>query len=100
MSVLVEVHDERELERALYIDPVLVGVNARNLKTLSVSLDVFADLIPKIPSHIYRVAESGISSKAEAQFARDCGADAILVGEGLVRSAEPGVTLREFLSVN
>jgi indole-3-glycerol phosphate synthase len=100
MSVLVEIHDRTELERALSIQPKIIGVNSRNLKSLAVSNETFADLIPLIPSAIYRVAESGISDLAAAKFARDCGADAILVGEGLVRSADPATILRDFLSVN
>lgn len=100
MSVLVEIHDRTELERALSIQPKIIGVNSRNLKSLVVSNQTFAELIPLIPSAIYRVAESGISDLAAAKFARDCGADAILVGEGLVSSADPATILRDFLSVN
>lgn len=99
MRVLVEVHDQAELERALAISPEILGVNARNLRTLAVSNQVFQDLIPLIPAEIYRVAESGISGRKDAQFAAECGADAILVGESLVRSAEPVSALGELLSV-
>lgn len=100
MCALVEVHDREELERALAIGPAIIGVNARDLKTLSVSASAFAELIPAIPSELYRVAESGIGNFDEAKFARECGADAILVGEALVRSPDAGSTLREFLSLN
>ena len=61
MRILVEIHDERELERALEVSPEIVGVNARNLKTLEIDLETFSRLIPQIPSSIYRVAESGLS---------------------------------------
>ena len=98
MRSLVEVHDEVELERAMGIEPELIGVNARNLKTLAVSSAAFARLIPKIPAEIYRVAESGISNADEARLARECGADAILVGEGLVRAANPGQALAALLA--
>ena len=99
MRVLVEVHSQAELERALNISPEIVGVNARNLRTLEVSTEAFRKMIPLIPAGIYRIAESGIRGAADAKFARSCGADGILVGESLVRAAEPITALRELLSV-
>jgi indole-3-glycerol phosphate synthase len=99
MQILVEVHDQEELERALAINPQVIGVNARNLKTLEIDLANFTTLIPQIPSHIYRVAESGIATKADVETAAQSGADAILVGETLVKSGKPEETIAEFLSV-
>ena len=99
MRVLVEVHDEAELERALNINPEIIGVNSRNLKTLEIDLANFQRLIPQIPVSIYRIAESGIATRLDVQIARDSGADAILVGESLVRAGSPESTIREFLSV-
>ena len=99
MHVLVEVHDESELERALAISPEIIGVNARNLKTLDIDVNAFSQLIPKVPSQIYRVAESGISSLEDVILARKSGADAILVGEALVKSGSPRDVISEFLSV-
>ena len=99
MQALIEIHDEAELERAMAIDPAIIGVNARNLKTLAVSSEPFARLLPMIPANIYRVAESGISGASDANFARQCGADAILVGESLVRAADPGAVLSELLAI-
>lgn len=99
MSVLVEIHDEAELDSAMAIEPMMIGVNARNLKNLQVNPEVFQKLIHKIPSHIYRVAESGIASPSDANAAYLSGADAVLVGESLVRSADPGKSLRELLAV-
>ena len=96
MSVLVEIHDEPELERALAINPRLLGVNARNLKTLDVSLDVCHDLIPKIPDHILAVAESGISSTDQVEALVLSGARAVLVGEALVTGGTPAETVREW----
>jgi indole-3-glycerol phosphate synthase len=96
MSVLVEIHDEPELERALAINPKLLGVNARNLKTLDVSLDVCHDLIPKIPDHILAVAESGISSTDQVEALVLSGARAVLVGEALVTGGTPAETVREW----
>jgi indole-3-glycerol phosphate synthase len=96
MSVLVEVHDEAELERALVIDPLLVGVNARNLKTLAVDLDVCRRLLPMIPKHIVAVAESGLSSVSDVADMAAHGARAVLVGEALVRTGNPQAEVRSF----
>ena len=89
MRSLVEVHTEDELTRALEIAPEIVGINSRNLKTLDVDQAVFAALIPQIPSNIIRIAESGISSRSDVEFALKSGASAILVGEALVRGSDP-----------
>ncbi len=97
MRSLIEVHTHDELERALEISPDIIGVNSRNLKTLDVDAQAFAELIPKIPSTIARVAESGISTRQEVEFAQQCGATAILVGEALVRSGSPSVAIDQLL---
>ena len=97
MDVLVEIHDEQELERALRISPKILGVNARNLKTLDVDSSSFDRLLPLIPGSIIKVAESGISNLNDIRRARKAGADAVLVGEALVRSPDPGNTIRSFL---
>lgn len=100
MEVLVEVHDEFELERAMAIKPRIVGVNSRNLKTLEVDRSAFSRLLPLIPSEIVKIAESGISEPGDVKFARESGARAILVGEALVKSSDPGLRVREFLGKN
>lgn len=97
MSALIEVHTADELERALEIEPRIVGVNSRNLKTLEVDPAAFADLIPRIPSELIRVAESGISSRSDVKFAQSAGAGAILVGEALVTSGDPDLAMRTLL---
>jgi len=97
MRTLVEVHTADELERALDISPEIIGVNSRNLKSLAVDTEVFAQLIPQIPSHIARVAESGISTRADVEAAHNCGATAILVGEALVRAETPSVAIKQLL---
>ena len=97
MRALVEVHTYAELESALDISSEIIGVNSRNLKTLDVDTQVFSQLIPQIPTHIARVAESGISTRSEVEFAHQHGATAILVGEALVRSAEPKVAMAQLL---
>ena len=97
MAALIEVHTADELERALEIDPMIVGVNSRNLKTLEVDPAAFADLIPRIPSNLIRVAESGISSRRDVEFAQNSGAGTILVGEALVTSGDPDLAMRTLL---
>ena len=97
MASLIEVHTADELERALEISPQIVGVNSRNLKTLEVNQEAFADLIPRIPASLIRVAESGIASRADVEFAQSAGANAILVGEALVTSGDPKLAMRTLL---
>jgi indole-3-glycerol phosphate synthase len=96
MSVLVEIHDEAELDRAMDIEPALLGVNARNLKTLEVDLAVCQRLIPMIPKEIVGIAESGIATIDDVIMLSRGGADAILVGEALVRGGDPVETVREW----
>ena len=100
MRALVEVHTNDELERALEISPRIVGVNSRNLKTLDVDAASFAELIPRIPHDLVRVAESGISTRSDVEFAQNQGATAILVGEALVRAGDPGAAMRELLGAD
>jgi indole-3-glycerol phosphate synthase len=97
MRALIEVHTYPELESALDISSEIIGVNSRNLKTLDVDTQVFSQLIPQIPQHIARVAESGISTRSEVEFAHQNGATAILVGEALVRSDDPKVAMAQLL---
>ena len=97
MASLIEVHTQSELESAMDISPRIVGVNSRNLKTLDVSASVFEELIPAIPSTVIRVAESGISTRADVAQAQKAGATAILVGESLVKSGDPISAMRELL---
>jgi indole-3-glycerol phosphate synthase len=97
MQALVEVHTGEELDRALQVSPEIIGVNSRNLKTLEVDPAVFAHLLPLIPQKIARVAESGIASREDVVFAQRYGADAVLVGEALVRGNDPVSALRGLL---
>lgn len=94
MASLVEVHTHEELDRAMEIEPRIIGINSRNLKTLEVDQRAFAELLPEIPASIIRVAESGISTRLEVESAESFGADAILVGEALVRAGDPLSALR------
>lgn len=89
MTALVEVHDEAEIDRALAIGAELVGVNARNLKTLAVDPDAFGRLVTRLPEDVVKVAESGIGGPADAARYAAEGADVVLVGEALVRDGDP-----------
>lgn len=97
MQALVEIHTESELEQALEISAQIIGVNSRNLKTLDVDRTVFAHLLPKIPDQCVKVAESGISARSDVEYAQRHGADAVLIGEALVRGRDPGATLRALI---
>lgn len=89
MTSLVETHDEDEIDRALALGGQLIGVNARNLKTLEVDRSVFARLAPRVPDDRVRVAESGIRGPQDVTDYVAAGADAVLVGEALVTGGDP-----------
>ncbi|MBM6403776.1 indole-3-glycerol phosphate synthase TrpC [Phycicoccus sp. CSK15P-2] len=89
MTALVEVHDENETQRAVDAGATVIGVNARNLKTLEVHPDTFSRLRPLVPSSVVTVAESGISGPRDAAAYAEQGADVVLVGEALVRTGDP-----------
>jgi indole-3-glycerol phosphate synthase len=97
LAVLVEVHDEEELERAQKISPALIGVNNRNLKTFQVDLATTENLAAKIGTGKILVAESGIHSRADVERLKKCGAGAILVGESLVKQGDIGAKVRELI---
>ncbi|HEY6738987.1 MAG TPA: indole-3-glycerol phosphate synthase TrpC [Actinopolymorphaceae bacterium] len=89
LTPLVEVHTEEELERALDAGAKVIGVNARDLRTLEVDRATFARLAPKIPPEVIRIAESGVRGPHDViEYAR-AGADAVLVGESLVTGKNP-----------
>lgn len=93
LTVLLEVHDEAETERAVALGSELVGVNARNLKTLAVDPDAFGRLAPQVPSDRVLVAESGIAGPVDVKRFVAEGARAVLVGEALVRDGAPRETV-------
>ncbi|PZP16726.1 MAG: indole-3-glycerol phosphate synthase TrpC [Brachybacterium faecium] len=99
MQALVETHTPEELERALAIDPAIVGVNARDLKTLDVDLDRAAGLLGDIPGHVLAIGESAVASVADVEAYARAGADAVLVGEALVTSGETLTTVQSFRDV-
>lgn len=89
LTPLVEVHTEEEVERAVAAGARIIGVNARNLKTLEVDRDVFTKLAPKIPDGIIKIAESGVRGPHDLLAYARAGADAVLVGESLVTGKDP-----------
>ena len=95
LDVLVEIHDELELELALEVGASIIGVNQRDLKTFEVDPQRAVRMATKIPSDVLRVAESGVKTRADAQQLRDAGYHAVLVGESLVTSKNMGATLAE-----
>jgi len=97
MHAIVEIHTMEELEIALDAPSEMLGVNSRNLKTLEVDSVAFKELLPRIPKNVVRIAESGISTPADVQFAVDSGANAILVGEALVRAGDPEFVVHHLL---
>jgi indole-3-glycerol phosphate synthase len=98
MAALVEVHDEDELQRALAIEPCVIGVNNRDLHTFQVDLGTTARLRSRIPDEIVLVSESGVHTPADVAQLADMGADAMLVGEALVRAAQPGEKVRQLVA--
>lgn len=102
MTALVEIHDEDELDRALAVGAEIIGVNARNLKTLAVDPQTVLRLLPQIRAARPRavaVAESGIATIADVLAYAEAGADAVLVGEALVTGTDPAATVAQFASV-
>jgi indole-3-glycerol phosphate synthase len=89
MTALVEVHDEEEARRAADAGARVIGVNARNLKTLEVDRETFARIAPLLPDNAVKVAESGVRGPQDLLAYAAAGADAVLVGEGLVKQHNP-----------
>jgi indole-3-glycerol phosphate synthase len=98
MASLVEVHDAVELDAALASGAEIIGVNNRNLHTFEVTLDTSLRLVEKIPAGVVKVTESGIRSNEDVKRLSDAGFDAFLVGEHLMKSADPAAALRELRS--
>lgn len=95
MSALVEVHNEEELERALQLSPSLIGINNRDLRSFHVDLGVTRRLAKQVPEDVYLVAESGIFTAADALYVKEAGANAVLVGQGILQSSNYRDTIRQ-----
>ena len=93
MSVLVEVHDAQELERALRLKTPLIGINNRNLRTFELSLDTTLELKGRVPPDRVLVTESGILAREDVQRMQEGGVHAFLVGEAFMRAPDPGAAL-------
>jgi indole-3-glycerol phosphate synthase len=98
MDALVEVHDENDVKRALFNGCKFIGINNRDLQTFNVDLAVTERLRPLIPAECTVVAESGVFTREDAQRLRNAGADALLVGESLMRSGNAIAAIEELLS--
>jgi indole-3-glycerol phosphate synthase len=98
MTALVEVHDEEEARRAVEAGASVIGVNARNLKTLDVDPETFARLVPLLPDTCVRVAESGVRGPQDAAAYAAQGADAVLVGEALVVGGDPRAAAHDLIT--
>ncbi len=98
MDVLIEVHDEEELQRSLPLNQALVGINNRNLRTFEVSLDTTLRMLEQIPADRIVVTESGIHSPEDVKLMREHSVNAFLVGEAFMRAEEPGERLAELFS--
>ncbi len=93
MDVLVEVHDKKELDRALGLSPMLLGINNRDLRNFDVSLNTTIELLASIPEQTQVVTESGILEKSHVELMRENNVNSFLVGEAFMRAPDPGAAL-------
>ena len=98
MTALVEVHTEEEADRALAAGARVIGINARNLRTLTVDRSAFERIAPGIPNHVVKIAESGVRGPHDLIRYAAAGADAVLVGEGLVTKKSPREAVAELVN--
>ena len=99
LDVLVEVHDLREMERALELGADLIGINNRNLKTFAVDLSTTEQLAEEVPDDVLLVSESGIKSLEDARRVLEAGANAVLIGEALMRAHDPSREIEAYLAL-
>jgi indole-3-glycerol phosphate synthase len=97
LAVLVEVHDEPELDRASRLATPLLGINNRDLRSFETSLDTTLSMLPRVPPGRLVVSESGIHTGADVQRLRSAGVNAFLVGEAFMRAADPGIALASLI---
>ena len=101
MDVLVEIHNREELQQVLSVklgEPLLLGINNRNLRTFETSLETTLDLLPLLPKHCEVVTESGIAVPADVQRMRDANVHRFLIGESLMRQPSPGTALKDLIA--
>lgn len=98
MTALVEVHTAEEADRALEAGAKVVGINARNLNTLEVDRDVFGRIAPGLPHEVLKIAESGVRGPSDLMAYAGSGADAVLVGEGLVTAESPRAAVTQLVT--
>ena len=98
LDALFEIHNEPDLARAVAFGAKIIGVNNRDLAIFKTDLALTERLLPQVPAGIIKVSESGIFGAAEAGRARRAGAHAVLVGEALMKAADPTALLEEFRS--
>lgn len=99
LDCLFEAHDKSEIDKILKCDPKIIGINNRNLKTFELTLENSANLAKYIPKNCVFISESGVKSKDDVEYLRKCGADAVLVGETLMRSNDIKKTVSELKDV-
>jgi indole-3-glycerol phosphate synthase len=99
IEILVEVRDERELDLALTLGAVLVGVNNRNLETLEIDPETALRLLPLIPADVIAIAESGVRTAKDVERLAAAGADAVLVGTELSASSDPETAVRSITGI-
>jgi indole-3-glycerol phosphate synthase len=95
MDVLVEVHNEHEMQRALEVNPKIIGINNRDLKTFEVDLNITSYLSRAVPEHILCVSESGIKTTEDVNKILSFGVRSFLVGESFMRAESPGQELKK-----
>ena len=100
MDVLAEVHDERELDRALRLPSSLIGINNRDLRTFHTTLETTLGLLKKIPPNRVVITESGIHAPKDVELLQAQGVNAFLVGEAFMRAEDPGIKLQELFNTS
>lgn len=99
LSVLYEVHDEWELEKALKIESPIIGINNRNLKTMEIDINTSLRLLKMIPEGIIKISESGFDNRADVVMVEDAGFDAILVGTAIMKAVDKRTKIRQLLGI-
>jgi indole-3-glycerol phosphate synthase len=97
LEFLVEYHDEEHAEYIFVLNPEIVGINCRNLKTMTTDISYFERMISSLPSNSIKVAESGISTSADLKYVSDLGYDAVLIGTSFMKTRNPGKALETLL---